>query len=396
MKNKKIIKIIFLFAIFVSMIKLLIGTSVAKYNYNIEFNAVNLYRDTIFNPIELSYSTRDYTNQDVIIYAKPDKKVKQLLGFTWDEENKRYYKVLKENEKNNIIVKDYSGNKQELSYNVDWIDKEKPKIIGAVNNGSYNSPLNLSYSDNVGIKNVEIENRGFLYSEINLTSFDIENRRALDYRATSCKVNVIQKPTDTKKLQFFIDGKLSGETTQNTYTFKNLTPNRENIKVKVNAINEAGKVIDTNEIYGKTTFYEGINIEKNNQSATVKLTGIVSKYTKIQYFVWEINNQEKTMKGYEVKVQNGCANLYFNINDFNKKQMEYTMHIYAIENNGKSSNISCAQIMIGKKYNPDLAYKGETIKKPTNINKLTQKGRYFIKVTDLAGNIAEYIIKLVK
>ena len=242
----------------------------------------------------------------------------------------------------------------------------------------------------------KIENRGFLYSEINLTSFDIENRQAFDYRATSCKVNVIQKPTDTKKLQFFIDGKLSGETTQNTYTFKNLTPNRENIKVKVNAINEAGKVIDTNEIYGKTTFYEGINIEKNNQSATVKLTGIVSKYTKIQYFVWEINNQEKTMKGYEVKVQNGCANLYFNINDFNKKQMEYTMHIYAIENNGKSSNISCAQIMIGKKYNPDLAYKGETIKKPTNINKLTQKGRYFIKVTDLAGNIAEYIIKLVK
>ena len=131
--------------------------------------------------------------------------------------------MLKENEKNNIIVKDYSGNKQELSYNVDWIDKEKPKIIGAVNNGSYNSPLNLLYSDNVGIKNVEIENRGFLYSEINLTSFDIENRQAFDYRATSCKVNVIQKPTDTKKLQFFIDGKLSGETTQNTYTFKNLT-----------------------------------------------------------------------------------------------------------------------------------------------------------------------------
>ena len=52
--------------------------------------------------------------------------------------------------------------------------------------------------------------------------------------------------------------------------------------------------------------------------------------------------------------------------------------------------------MIGKKYNPDLAYKGEAIKKPTNINKLIQKGRYFIKVTDLAGNIAEYIIKLVK
>ena len=256
-------------------------------------------------------------------------------------------------------------------------------------------PLGLSYTDNIGIKNVEIENRGFLYSEVNHFGFDIENRQAFDYRATSCKVNIIQRSTDTKKLKFYLDGKLNGETTQNTYTFKNLIPEKEDYKIKVNAINEAGEIIDTNELYGRTTFYEGISVEKNNQSATVKLTGILNKYTKIRYYVWEVNNQANAQKTYETKIQNGCANLYFNINEFNNKQMVYTMHIYGIGNSGNNSKPSGVQIEIGKKYNPNLAYKGETIRKPTNINKLTQKGRYYIKVTDLAGNITDCIIKVI-
>ena len=75
--------------------------------------------------------------------------------------------------------------------------------------------------------------------------------------------------------------------------------------------------------------------------------------------------------------------------------MVYTMHIYGIGNSGNNSKPSGVQIEIGKKYNPNLAYKGETIRKPTNINKLTQKGRYYIKVTDLAGNITDCIIKVI-
>lgn len=395
MKNNKILKMLFIIIDAIIIINVLIGKSMAKYNYNTEFTAVKLYRNTIFNPIELTFSTKEYTNQDVVVYAKADKNIKAINGFTWDEENKRYYKILKENEKNNITVKDYSGNKQEILYNVNWIDKEKPKIVGAENNKSYKMPLGLSYTDNIGIKNVEIENRGFLYSEVNHFGFDIENRQAFDYRATSCKVNIIQKSTDTKKLKFYLDGKLNGETTQNTYTFKNLIPEKEDYKIKVNAINEAGEIIDTNELYGRTTFYEGISVEKNNQSATVKLTGILNKYTKIRYYVWEVNNQANAQKTYETKIQNGCANLYFNINEFNNKQMIYTMHIYGIDNSGNNSKPSGVQIEIGKKYNPNLAYKGETIRKPTNINKLTQKGRYYIKVTDLAGNITDCIIKVI-
>ena len=99
MKNNKILKMLFIIIYAIIIINVLIGKSMAKYNYNTEFTAVKLYRNTIFNPIELTFSTKEYTNQDVVVYARADKKIKAINGFTWDEENKRYYKILKENEK---------------------------------------------------------------------------------------------------------------------------------------------------------------------------------------------------------------------------------------------------------------------------------------------------------
>ena len=93
-------------------------------------------------------------------------------------------------------------------------------------------------------------------------------------------------------------------------------------------------------------------------------------------------------------VNNSSANLSFKISDFNNKKCVYTMHIYTVDFDGTLSLVNGIDIEIGKNYNPDLEEKVEIIEKPTNVNRLEQKGRYIIKAIDLAGNETEYIIRI--
>lgn len=389
MKKKLLLSIIIM-----SIFYMIIQFSLAKYNYKISVDAFEFTRDTSLPIASVSYSTKEPTNNPVTITIKVDKDISGVEGFVWNEENKTLTKTVKENEENKLILEDLSGNKTEISYKVDWIDKINPEILGIENGKTYNAPVDILYKDNVGIKSVEVQNYGYLEIEFNGISYDTEKKYAFDYTDSTCRLRVIQKPRETVKFRYYCNDKLCIETEEEEYTYKNLEKDIEGIKFTVEAIDENGNVIEKREEKGRTANYKNVNINKNDAGATVNLSGIDSKVKSVRYYVWERGNQATTQVGYETLVNNSSANLSFQIKDFNNKKCVYTMHIYTVDFDGTLSLVNGIDIEIGKNYNPNLEEKEEIIERPANVNRLEQKGRYIIKVVDLAGNETKYTIRI--
>ena len=389
MKKKLLLSIIIM-----SIFYMIIQFSLAKYNYKISVDAFEFTRDTSLPIASVSYSTKEPTNNPVTITIKIDKDILGVEGFVWNEENKTLTKTVKENEENKLILEDLSGNKTEISYKVDWIDKINPEILGIENGKTYNAPVDILYKDNVGIKSVEVQNYGYLEIEFNGISYDTEKKYAFDYTDSTCRLRVIQKPRETVKFRYYCNDKLCIETEEEEYTYKNLEKDIEGIKFTVEAIDENGNVIEKREEKGRTANYKNVNINKNDAGATVNLSGIDSKVKSVRYYVWERGNQATTQVGYETLVNNSSANLSFQIKDFNNKKCVYTMHIYTVDFDGTLSLVNGIDIEIGKNYNPNLEEKEEIIERPANVNRLEQKGRYIIKVVDLAGNETKYTIRI--
>ena len=70
---------------------------------------------------------------------------------------KKYRKIVEENEINNFVVSDISGNKCGVSYEINNIDKEFPTINNIEDGNSYNSPVYPIYEDNVGISSIDVK-----------------------------------------------------------------------------------------------------------------------------------------------------------------------------------------------------------------------------------------------
>lgn len=387
-------KKLFLSIIIMSILYLIIQFSLSKYNYKISVEAFEFTRDTSLPIVNISYSTEEPTNRPVTVTIQVDKEVLAVDGFIWNKEKKTLTKIVTENEENKIVLEDLSGNKLEVSYKVDWIDKIKPEILGIENGKTYNAPVDILYKDNVGIKSVEVQNYGYLELEFNGISHDTEKKYAFDYTDSTCRLRVIQKPRETVKFRYYCNDIFCIETTEEEYTYKNLEKDIEGIKFTVEAIDKNGNVIERREEKGRTANYKNVSVNKNNLGATVALSGIDSKVRSVRYYIWERGKQDSTQVGYETLVNNSSANLSFKISDFNNKKCVYTMHIYTVDFDGTLSLVNGIDIEIGKNYNPDLEEKVEIIEKPTNVNRLEQKGRYIIKAIDLAGNETEYIIRI--
>ena len=364
MKKKLLLSIIIM-----SIFYMIIQFSLAKYNYKISVDAFEFTRDTSLPIASVSYSTKEPTNNPVTITIKVDKDILGVEGFVWNEENKTLTKTVKENEENKLILEDLSGNKTEISYKVDWIDKINPEILGIENGKTYNAPVDILYKDNVGIKSVEVQNYGYLEIEFNGISYDTEKKYAFDYTDSTCRLRVVQKPRETVKFRYYCNDKLCIETEEEEYTYKNLEKDIEGIKFTVEAIDENGNVIEKREEKGRTANYKNVNINKNDAGATVNLSGIDSKVKSVRYYVWERGNQATTQVGYETLVNNSSANLSFQIKDFNNKKCVYTMHIYTVDFDGTLSLVNGIDIEIGKNYNPNLEEKEEIIERPAKVNR---------------------------
>ena len=138
----------------------LCNKSYAKYSYNFEENIIKLIRDVNPPICNVSYSTQEWTNQNVIVTITCNKEIEQVSGFELSDDKKVLTKEVSENEDGIIKIRDFYGNFSEVEYSVNNIDKEPPQIIGCENGGIYSKPLTLDYKDNVEIKEILVDKYG--------------------------------------------------------------------------------------------------------------------------------------------------------------------------------------------------------------------------------------------
>ena len=204
----------------------------AKYVYYFEETIIELKRDSSLPICQVRYSTEEETNQNVVVTITSNKQIEQVSGFELSEDKKTLTKVVSENETQTIKIRDFSGNCTEVEYNVNYIDKECPQIIGCENGGVYKGPVSLEYYDNSGIAEVQIDH----YDEhLDATAYKINGNLAVSIKA---------HPLNTKKYRYYIKEELYSTVTESTYIFTGLEAEMEKA-IKVEALDEEGKVLDT-------------------------------------------------------------------------------------------------------------------------------------------------------
>lgn len=363
----------------------------AKYKYTFEKEVISLTRDN--NPINftVTYSETDWTNNDVTITISLDKEVEISNaedGWILSENNKTIVKTVSENESGTIMVEDLSGNKIEILYEVSNIDKDPPQIIGAQNDGIYNTDVELDYKDNEGIKSIDIDKYGELAISCLSHYFDTEKAYGIDINNSSIKVKVTSHPKGTKYYKYYFNEDLYAISENNEFTFLDLNLGLSGI-VRVEAVDKNNNIIETKAVTANTSYFENIIVTKTDTGFTATYYGISNEISKISYAIWNISNhQEGVMWQNAIVDSNRSINISMNFSDFVGTSDIYMVHAYFRNSNNETLYKGEITIQKGKNY----------IANDNQIDKyhLTQNGNYQIVVEDLAGNITEYNITIEK
>ncbi len=378
MKRRKIIAILLFLLIFCN------AKVYAKYAYHIDETVIELTRDTNAPSCNVTYSTEEWTNGNVIITITSNKEIEQVSGFTLSEDKKVLTKEVSQNEYGIIKIRDFSGNITEVEYNVSNIDKEAPQIIGCQNGGIYDKPLALDYSDNVEIKNIYVDRYDDAltldYANSYLDSFYYYG---VDRTNSTLTIRVTSHPKNTRKYKYYANNKLYATTTDTSYTFTGLNKGTT-YELKVQAIDELGNILEEKTQTGYTSFYESITSTKANNKFSATLNHLDSSVKKIRYAIWNYY-VPADVRWYEIDVTNQTAVIegtHFNTNYHGS----YVIHAYMYDSNNHELDV------LGFSFDFTTNYK------PTNPKidpyNLTQSGNYQIIVSDLAGNETLYEIKV--
>lgn len=379
---KQIKRIIILCIVFLYIMLL---KSYAGYTYENEMSFFRLNRNITKPNYTTTYEKNTWTKEDVLITIKSDKILEILNGdFSLSNDGKTLTKTVSENEKGTIKIRDEDYNYDEIEYEVSWIDKEPPKIIGANNNGIYNKNLHLEYTDNGEIDEIYVDkyqNRFILY--IPEMFIDEGSIRFLPITKNSITAWVEEHIRGMEKYKYYLNNQLYATTNETKYTFKNLEEMKTGYQIKVEGLDRNNKVIGTQEYTMKTAAFDEAILEKTDTTETVKFVGISDKITRVAYFTWIDGAYDSTLKYKEVNVQNKEAVCSLNIADFGNRKEKYIMHVYFYynENGTEKSSIYGGNIDMSKPYTPP-----ET---NPSINDFNVNGNYYVRVKDKAGNESE-------
>ena len=377
--------------IIISLFFLLSVECFAKYNYTFRLNAYSFTRDN--SEITYTISKGDentYTNKDVVMTINLNKPIYENIdGFSISEDKKTLTKTFTENETNSITVEDISGNKKEIEYSVNNIDKIPPEIIGVENGKTYSSNVTLDYKDNVGIKEIKVDK----YSDLELTVYDdyYDNSffKGIDVLDTTAKIRVSSHPKNTYKYRYYINNSLKAQTTEKEYQFTGLSK-ATSYTVKVEAIDKNGKVLQTVTRGIKTKLFSKIEATKNNSGTfTVTVYGIDSSIDRVAlvsfwngtnhvYAGANINSNRSVTTTFTAQAVTGSVQSGY-----------YYFHVQLYDNErGGLIDTACCNIIFNQSYNGG----GST----QNLYNLTSNGNYQIIVTDLAGNQTEKCVTIKK
>ena len=249
--------------------------SYSKYVREYELEAIEIITDDKAPTYKISYNNKNFTNKDVEIKIVFSEEIKELPGFQ-KVNNLIYKKILKENKTEKIEAFDLAGNKTEVEYNVNWIDKVIPEIIGINNNGTYNDARTVEYKDNLsGIKIIEKNFYGDLdigivnfikgenYYEIKIKILrkpkNCRECKVLKKTGDSKQISNIENDSITYRIPINENFEIYAETIDNS--------NKKYISEKIN-INNIEKFIEKNKQYKK----EDLNTFSNSGYYDIKVT----------------------------------------------------------------------------------------------------------------------------
>lgn len=377
----KIKRIVIFFAI---ILILLINSCYAKYIYNFDETVITLTKDIISPVCMVSYSTQEWTNKNVIITITANEKIEQVSGFVLSQDEKVLTKEVSQNEYGKVVIRDFSGNETEVEYNVSNIDKELPKIIGCENGGTYNAPVGLDYTDNVGIKEIYVDRYD---NDLSISShgvyYDSFAYCGIDRTSSTITVQVDGHPKNTKKYRYYINNRLYTTTQDTKYIFTGLNKGT-NYVIKVEAIDKNGQVLASKTVEQRTSYFGYSSSTKTSTDFCATLSAIDSSVANIRYAVWNYYDEEYKI-WYEPEIKNGVAQIKFS--RFNTSYYpSFVIHAYFFDAN---SNVLAVE---GFSIDLQTGYVQNNYK--VNPYKLTQSGNYQIIVNDLAGNEVIYYIKV--
>lgn len=361
----------------------------AKYNYTFTLNAYNLSRDSseITYVLSRTESDKEYTNKDVTLTIDFNKPIYEIDGFTISENRKKLTKVITENEKNTITVEDVSGNKKEVTYEINNIDKIPPEIIGVEDGKTYTSNVTLDYKDNVGIKDIVIDK----YSDLKLSLYDdyydTGAYKGTDLTDTTANIRVVSHPKKTKTYKYYINNSFKVESANTQYNFTGLKKGTS-YTIKVEAIDENGKVLQTATRGIKTKLYSKITGTKNSSGTfSVTVSGIDSSIDSAVAVAFT-DSSGKNITYPSIKSDRSLS-VTFKAQAVTEtiKSGYYYFHLQLFDD-GAHVDTACCNIVF--KESSSSSSTGNT------LYKLTTNGNYHIIVTDLAGNKTEKYITIKK
>lgn len=374
-----------MFAMFL-MVLFFVNISYAKYAYIIEEKIVIFRRDVKAPKCEVIYSTQEWTKDNVIVTIKTNEEVQQVSDFVLSEDKKTLTKEVSENEAKTVIVKDFSGNYTEVQYEVKNIDKEVPQIIGCENEGVYNAPLTLDYSDNVEIKDIVVDRYSDeLELEYKDKIYACNEMYGIDRTNSTLSIHVKNHPLNTVQYSYYLNNELYTTVSDTSYTYTGLQPGMQ-YTMKVQALDESGNVLNEKEQIGKTTYFSEVKIEyrQPQNKLNIIFLGIDNVVRRIFYTIWDENLiQNLNNNTLSCINENGRIASYALYYDSNIENY-YIKGVWYNENNEVLDEIDC------------VVQKGFLYQELKNElpNKIIEKGQYKIYVNDLAGNEITYYIKV--
>lgn len=282
----------------------------------------------------VEYSTQTLTNDDVIVYIKSNEEIQEIEGFTLIENNTVAYRILEENEYLEIVeIKDLAGNRTKIIYNVDWIDKESPKIIGVENNEIVNEYLNLEYTDNVEIASIVKNKIGDLKIYINYFYENIISNYKRGFYQDNITVTIREMPQGAEEFSYYINGELKATTKEKSYTFENL--NEGEIYEFYAETTKDGKTYESDKREQRTAIFEEITLSESEESIDLKMENILEDVDMIRLSVWsEENSQDDLIHYYIEDINHKSLEYKINIANHNNLKDIYSVHVYLFDKDG--------------------------------------------------------------
>ena len=186
---------------FLLIINIFINPILAKYILEERIEVATIQIDRTAPQLEVGYSTKELTLGNVEVTIKANEQIQEIEGWFLQEDKKTLKKEYSKDSKEEITVKDLSGNTEKTVVEINNIDKEKPIIkIQEILNSNTSYPNYANKNDEIMITISIRDNKKILKSlENDDIKILVDNKEIIP----ESKTITIQKDTEQEKIVLF-------------------------------------------------------------------------------------------------------------------------------------------------------------------------------------------------